>query len=152
MPAATTHEKVRRCPERREGVVYVAPAKHCGQMAHRLARRLGKSDKSAQRDLERVRETLAHVAAIVNGDPTLTGVALELIAAVSNATAIGRVPTLDPLMVHADHRADLAEDEARLLWVANRTRESLLRWRTAKARSQGTGKTVLVAMGEELAK
>lgn len=128
------------------------PRPHTSHLAALLARRLGHSDKSADHDLARVRDTLAHLAAIIAAEPSVVGQVEALIAPVVNAMSVGRVPHLDAALIYADHMADIAEDEARAAYVANPTRETLAAFRTAKSRAQGTGKTMLVSMGEELAK
>lgn len=134
----------------REGAI--RPRPHTSHLAALLGRRVGRSDKSAQHDLDRVKDTLAHLVAIIGDDPSVVGQVEALVAPVVNAMSVGRVPHLDAALIYADHCADLAEDAARAAYIANPTRETLTAFRTAKSRAQGTSKTVLVALGEELSK
>lgn len=145
-----TTEKVERGTAGRNGGATKAP--HTSLLAALLGRRIGKTDKGAQGDIDRVRSTLAHIAALVSADPSIAAAAAELVAAVNVATAVHATPTLCPTVILEAQTADLAEDAAEAAYHANPCRDTLLVWRSAQSKALASGKRLLAAMGEELAK
>lgn len=149
MPALISQETLRRGTPTRNGAAYPRP--HTSRLAAALARRTSRSDKAADHDLARVRDTLRHLAAIVAADPSLAGQVAALMAPAAHAVAVPSVPKLDAGLILAAQTADLDEEGAEAAYHANPCRETLMAWRAKLSAQISTSRALIAAVGEEVA-
>ena len=144
-----TSENIRTGTRTRNGGNYPRP--HTSRLAALLARRTSKSDKAAQHDLDRVRDTLRHLASLVAADPSVAGQVAALIGPATIVTTLPAVPKFDADLMLAAQEADIAEDLAEARYLAHPTRANLLAMRPALSAQINTSRTLLAAIGEAVA-